>query len=54
MLGKVIDMAPWEGTWSRHQRMEGMTVPMTGEIAWLLPVGRKTCWRVKVTSLRLE
>lgn len=54
MLGKVVDMAPWEGTWSDHQRVDGMTVPMTGEVAWLLPEGRKTYWRGTVTSLSLE
>jgi hypothetical protein len=54
MVGKVVDLAPWEGTWSNQQQVEGMTVPMTGEVAWLLPEGRKTYWRGTVTSLRHE
>lgn len=54
LVGKEASMAPWEGTWSNHQRVEGMTVPMTGEVAWLLPEGRKTYWRGTVTSLTFE
>jgi hypothetical protein len=52
MVGRETSMAPWEGTWSNHQRVDGMTVPLTGEVAWLLPEGRKTYWRGTVTSLR--
>jgi hypothetical protein len=29
-------------------------VPLTGEVAWLLPEGRKTYWRGTITSLRHE
>ena len=54
IVGKEVSSAPWEGTWSNHQRVDGMTVPLTGEVAWLLPEGRKTYWRGTVTSLRHE
>ena len=54
MVGKDISAAPWEGTWSNHQRVDGMTVPLTGEVAWLLPEGRKTYWRGTVSSMRYE
>jgi hypothetical protein len=54
MVGKETSLAPWEGTWSNHQRVDGMTVPLTGEVAWLLPEGRKTYWRGTVTSLSYE
>jgi hypothetical protein len=54
MVGKETSSAPWEGTWSNHQRVDGMTVPLTGEVAWLLPEGRKTYWRGTVTSLTYE
>ena len=52
IVGKEVSSAPWEGTWSNHQRVGSMTVPLTGEVAWLLPEGRKTYWRGTVTSLR--
>jgi hypothetical protein len=54
VVGQETSLAPWEGTWSNHQRVEGMTVPLTGEVAWLLPEGRKTYWRGTVTSLNFE
>lgn len=54
MVGGETSMAPWEGSWSYHQRVDGMTVPLTGEVAWLLPEGRKTYWRGTVTSLSHE
>ncbi|MBW8315508.1 MAG: hypothetical protein K0M73_11605, partial [Hydrogenophaga sp.] len=54
MVGGETSMAPREGNRSNHQRVDGMTVPLTGEVAWLLPEGRKTYWRGTVTSLRHE
>lgn len=54
IVGKEVSSAPWEGTWSNHQRVDSMTVPLTGEVAWLLPEGRKTYWRGTVTSLSHE
>jgi hypothetical protein len=54
IVGKEVSLAPWEGTWANHQRVDGMTVPLTGEVAWLLPEGRKTYWRGTVTSLNHE
>jgi hypothetical protein len=54
IVGKEVSSAPWEGTWANHQRVDGMTVPLTGEVAWLLPEGRKTYWRGTVTSLTYE
>ena len=54
MVGKAIVMAPWEGRWSNYERRNGMTVPLTGEAAWLLPEGRKPYWRGTIMSLTYE
>lgn len=54
MVGQEVSMAPWEGRWSNHQRRDGMTVPFTGEVAWVLPEGPKTYWRGTITSLTYE
>lgn len=54
--GKVV-MRPWEGRWSDHQLRDGMRVPMSGEVAWLLPPeegGRKPYWRGTIRSLTYE
>lgn len=54
LVGRQTTMAPWEGRLSDYQRQGGMLVPMTGEVAWLLPQGRSTYWRGSITVLRYE
>jgi hypothetical protein len=51
--GRVIP-TPWEGLWSRHAERGGMRVPLSGEVAWITPEGRKPYWRGSITELRYE
>lgn len=51
--GNVIP-TPWEGRWSDYRERGGMRVPMSGEVAWLLPEGRKAYWRGTVTALHYD
>lgn len=54
-VGGAMVLRPWEGRWSNYQWHGGMRVPMTGEVAWLLPAsegGRKPYWRGTMTSIR--
>lgn len=53
-VGRDTVMTPWEGRWSEHREHDGMVVPMAGEVAWLLPEGRKVYWRGRITSLACE
>ena len=53
-VGDAVVMTPWEGRWSDYQQRDGMRVPMTGEVAWLTPEGRKPYWRGTITALRYE
>ncbi len=53
VAGQVVP-TPWEGRWSNIQTQGGMRVPMTGEVAWLTPQGRKPYWRGTITGLRYE
>ena len=53
-VGNQTVPAPWEGRWSDYQTRDGMRVPMRGEVAWLLPEGRKPYWRGTITSLHYE
>ena len=56
-VGNQIAMRPWEGRWFDYQRRDGMFVPMTGEVAWLLPPqegGRKPYWRGTIDALIYE
>lgn len=51
MVGKNMLMLPWEGNWSNYRTQDGMTVPLTGEVAWIKPEGRKPYFLGTVTSL---
>ena len=53
-VGKNIVMMSWEGRMSNYQTHNGMTVPLTGEVAWVRPEGRQPYWRGLITSLRYE
>lgn len=45
---------PWEGTWTQHERREGMLIPVLGEVAWLLPERRLPYWRGRLTDIRYD
>jgi hypothetical protein len=47
-------MAPWEGIWSNYQTRDGVQVPLTGEVAWMRPEGRKPYFIGTVTALAFE
>jgi len=53
-VGKEMVMLPWEGNWSDYRARDGMTVPFTGEVAWLRPGGRRSYFHGTVTSLTYE
>jgi hypothetical protein len=53
-VGDKIIPTPWEGQWSNYEVRDGMRVPLTGEVAWLTPEGRKPYWRGTITSLKYE
>lgn len=48
--GKLI-ATPWEGRWTDYQPVDGMMVPLSGEVAWILPGGPKPYWRGRITAL---
>lgn len=54
LQGKNMVMLPWEGSWSDYQLRGGMTVPSTGEVAWMRPEGRKQYFVGRVTALTYE
>jgi hypothetical protein len=54
MVGKEMLMRPWECGLSDYQVRDGMTVPITGEAAWVRPDGRKTYFHGTVKSLTYE
>ena len=42
---------PWEGRFTRYETRNGCLVPTEGEVAWLLPSGRQTYWRGRITDV---
>jgi len=53
-INGVTAPTPWEGLWWQEERRDGMLVPISGEVAWLLPEGRLPYWRGRITDLRYE
>ncbi|WP_457389950.1 DUF6920 family protein [Roseateles sp. P5_E1] len=51
-VGRMTEMAPWEGRWKEWTTRDGMRVPLAGEVAWLLLSGRQTYWRGRLGKLR--
>ncbi len=51
--GKLVP-TPWEGRWFDYRLHEGVLVPFSGEVAWLLPEGRQPYWRGTIESLAYE
>ncbi|MEO5658625.1 MAG: DUF6544 family protein, partial [Polaromonas sp.] len=54
MVGNTVVQMPWEGCWSDYEWRDGMRVPLTAEVAWLTPQGRKPYFRGTITALRYE
>ena len=51
--GKVLP-TPWEGRWESYETRNGMLIPASGEVAWVLPEGPKPYWRGRITRLSYE
>ncbi|MEN9226067.1 MAG: hypothetical protein Q6L60_14035 [Thermostichus sp. HHBFW_bins_43] len=51
--GEIIP-TPWEGHWSNYERRQGLLVPTSGEVAWILPDGAHPYWRGQITETAYE
>ncbi len=54
IVAGVATTAPWEGRYEDYAERGGMRVPLVGEVAWLLPEGRKTYFRGRVSRIDFE
>jgi hypothetical protein len=50
-VGKRVELTPWEGHFWNFAQRDGMTVPLDGEVSWVLPTGRKPYWRGTSTAI---
>ena len=53
-VGGTVVPTPWEGRWENYERRDGMLIPAAGEVAWLLPEGRKPYWRGRIAAIEYE
>lgn len=54
VVGGSSELAPWEGRFFGYERRDGMLVPLDGDVAWLLPEGRKPYWRGRIEKIEYE
>ena len=54
LIGKESVMRPWECGLSNYEVRSGMTVPISGEAAWVRPDGRKRYFIGSVKSMTYE
>ena len=45
---------PWEGRFWNVQELDGMRIPIEGEVAWVLPSGRRAYWRGSIEEIEYE
>ena len=54
MVDNKVVMMPWECSMSGYAVRDGVTVPITGEAAWIRPDGRKPYFHGTIRSLTYE
>lgn len=42
---------PWQGRFAEYAERDGATIPLYGEVEWLLPAGPQLYWRGRVLSI---
>lgn len=45
---------PWKGRFWDYERQHGVLIPMSGEVAWILPEGPKPYWRGRIEEISYE
>lgn len=49
-IGRATMRTPWTGRFGDYERIEGMRVPMTGEVGWSMPGGLSLYWRARIVG----
>lgn len=53
-VGSTTEPTPWDGRFSDYQVHDGMLVPMDGDVGWVLPEGRLSYWRGRITDISYQ
>lgn len=54
IVGTEAELHPWEGRFSDYREVEGVLVPMQGEVSWILDGEHKPYWRGTITGIAYE
>ncbi len=49
-VGKEVVDTPWSGVFGNYRELDGVRLPTTGEVSWLLPDGLFTYFRCTLTA----
>ena len=49
-VGKQVVDTPWSGVFANYRELDGVRLPTTGEVSWLLPDGLFTYFRCTLTA----
>ncbi len=53
-VGRTIVPTPWRGRFWNVGVRDGMRIPMSAEVSWLLPEGARPYWRGAIAAIRYE
>lgn len=53
VAGRLV-ATPWEGLWWNYARMDGVLIPTSGEVRWILEEGPMPYWQGRVSSISYE
>ena len=53
-VGKTTVPTPWQGRFWNAAERDGMRIPMSAEVEWLLPEGPQPYWRGEITGAAYE
>jgi hypothetical protein len=53
-VGGTAVLTPFEGSYGDYRRRDGLMIPMSAEVAWLLPEGRFPYWRGHPVEVHYE
>lgn len=51
--GRVVP-TPWQGRFWNYAQRAGMSIPLDGEVMWMLPEGSKPYWRGRIAEIAYE
>ena len=54
MVGKQVVDTPWSGVFGEYREFNGVRLPTTGEVSWLLSDGPFTYFRGRVTAWSVD